>query len=176
MLASLESLGYVCYVVQSGQLVPTKAFEFQPFCLTDCLAIKGRLPELREWVVRPPFTIEEKRNLALSTCSSPHRLERAYIARAFGQAKSSQLMDKRTMNALGKLTRDEDVDVRAAMSWFGSVDSGLNWRQRSRILGQQGEAFARLEELVAAHERGRIMRALKVFGRFTSSVRRWFGM
>jgi FkbM family methyltransferase len=128
LLAALKKLGYRCYLVEPGQLIPVQPWHVQTQCTVDYLAVKQRLPPLKGWQIQKPLSYHKMAERITTTCVDPQEHERAHIGRALAQA-SSLLADPQVQHAVETLSKDPSETVRNAVSWWQGARAG-NFIQR----------------------------------------------
>jgi FkbM family methyltransferase len=121
--AALQELGYSTFSVEPGRLIPTRRGELEPQSVINCLAVKGRLPELAGWRVTEPRSLDQTIQRVVGQSRSPRAFDRAYVARVLAQADAAIQADPRIRLVLGQLCRDVDDAVRIAAAWFLSTDA-----------------------------------------------------
>jgi FkbM family methyltransferase len=123
LAATLRGFGYTSYLVKPGQLVPILSGDFQPECVTNCLAVKGSPPRLPGRGITPPRSHEEVvRSLICESLTAP-TYERAALARGLKGAEPAFLTDPGVAVVLRLLRNDTDEAVRAAASWSAPAGS-----------------------------------------------------
>jgi FkbM family methyltransferase len=122
LLAALERHGYASYSVEPGRLIPVQPEELEPQSVVNCLAVKGRLPELAGWWVTEPRTPDETIRRVIGQSRSPRPFDRAFLARVLAEADPALLADPRVRLVLRQLRRDPDETVRLAAAWSQASD------------------------------------------------------
>jgi hypothetical protein len=120
--AALQELGYATFSVEPGRLIPTTPGELEPQSCINCLAVKGRPPDVAGWCVTEPRSRDETIQRIVGQARSPRAFDRAYLARVLAEADATILADPRVRLALQQLCRDADDTVRLAAAWFVSSD------------------------------------------------------
>lgn len=117
LVAALESLGYVSYLVDPGRLTRLGPGEPQIETVANCIALKRRPPGLSGWIVSPRMTTDERLTKVLveSGHDNPHC--RRYIAGALATFDEAFLAHPQVVDALARLREDPQEGVRRAAAW-----------------------------------------------------------
>ena len=97
VLAALERHEYKCHQIDPGserRLVPVRATDLQPECVTDYLAFKVTPAGLDPWWVDAPFDRAELIRRVLATCLDDNSSQREYGARLLAVSPAWLLQDE----------------------------------------------------------------------------------
>jgi FkbM family methyltransferase len=120
--SALERYGYTSYSVEPGRLIPTQPGELEPQSCINCLAVRGRPPEIAGWHVTEPRSLDETIRRVVGQSGSPRAFDRAYVAHVLADADTAIQTDPRVGLVLRRLCRDADESVRLAAAWSLSSD------------------------------------------------------
>lgn len=173
LLQRLEELGYHCYLVEPGQLIPLRADALQFRCTVDCLATKTPPDHLPGMQRRAPLTREEQIEHIVSGARETHPHLRLYLARTLRNADADLLSDPRVIQAIGMLLGDPDPAVRQAMAWYLSQENLLAmFNVLNASLCAQEQELKRLRMRVREFEQGRFIRFMEMLHRWSGKLTR----
>jgi FkbM family methyltransferase len=114
---ALEEFGYRNYLIESGQLIPIRARDLQPFVVVDHLAVKRWPSRLTDWQIRRRLGRAELLARFLTACAHAHQHVRGHAARELERAPRWLLAEPAIQSALLVLRNDPLAEVRDAAAW-----------------------------------------------------------